>query len=124
MTIDGVTQEALSKHKAVLAVVKHLCDQGVTPEEIAKLVPWRTTMFCSVNGDVTSIQFVAQQKSKVDSGNKRRYFCDDDELIHATGRTYAVTNGWGARAFQAIQNIIATHPDKGVKCEKHIKRRG
>lgn len=121
VTINGVTQETLSKRKAVLTVVKHLCDQGVSPEEIAKLVPWRTTMFCSVDGDVTSIQFVAQQKAKVDSGDKRRYFCDDDELIHATGRTYAVTNGWGVKAFQAIQNILAKYPDKGVKCDKHIK---
>jgi hypothetical protein len=121
VTINGVTQDGLSKRKAVLAVVKHLCDQGVTPEEIAKLVPWRTTMFCSLDGIVTSSQFVAQQKAKVDSGDKRRYFCDDDELIHSSGRTYAVTNGWGVKAFQAIQNILAKYPDKGVKCEKHTK---
>ncbi len=57
----------------------------------------------------------------VDSGDKRRYFCDDDELIHSSGRTYAVTNGWGVKAFQAIQNILAKYPDKGVRCEKHTK---
>ncbi|MEI7460447.1 MAG: HNH endonuclease family protein, partial [Pirellula sp.] len=121
VTINGVTQDGLSKRKAVLAVVKHLCDQGVTPEEIAKLVPWRTTMFCSLDGIVTSSQFVAQQKAKVDSGDKRRYFCDDDELIHSSGRTYAVTNGWGVRSLQAIQNILAKYSDKGVRCEKHTK---
>lgn len=121
VTIDGVTQEALPKHKAVLTVVKHLCDQGVTPEEIAKLVPWRTTMFCSVDGDVTSEKFLAQPKLKIASGDKLRYFCGEDELIHSKGRTYAVTNGWGVRVFQAIQNILAKYPDKGVKCEKHTK---
>ena len=117
--INGVAHRALSKRKAMLAVVKHLCDQGVTPEEIAEMVAWRRNMFCSVDGIVPSSQFVTQQQAKVDSGGKRRFFCDDGDLIHSAGRTYAVTNGWGNRMFQAITNILAKFPDKGVKCEKH-----
>lgn len=117
--INGTRHEALSKRRAVLTVVKHLCAQGVKPEEIAELIPWRSNLFCSVDGTVTAEQFVAQQKARVDSGDKRRYFCEDGELIHSDGRTYAVTNGWGKRAFQAIQNLLAKFPDKGVKCAKH-----
>jgi hypothetical protein len=118
--INGVVQRALSKRKAVLAVVKHLCDHGVTPEEIAELVPWRRNMFCSVDGIVSGSQFVTHQQAKVDSGGNRRFFCDDGDLIRCAGRTYAVTNGWGNRMFQAIKNILAKFPDKGVKCEKHL----
>jgi hypothetical protein len=117
--INGVMHSGLPKRKAVLAVVKHLCDQGVTPEEIAELVPWRRNMFCRVDGIVSSSQFVTHRQATVDSGGKRRFFCDDGDLINSAGRTYAVTNGWGNRMFQAIKNILAKFPDKGVKCEKH-----
>jgi hypothetical protein len=117
--INGTRHEALPKRRAVLTVVKHLCAQGVTPEEIAELIPWRSDLFCSAEGTVTGDQFVTQQKAKVDSGGKRRYFCADGELIHFDGRTYAVTNGWGKRGSQAIQNLLAKFSDKGVTCEKH-----
>jgi hypothetical protein len=58
---------------------------------------------------------------KIFSNGIRRYFCEDAELIHSNGRTYAVSNGWGNRTFQAIQGILAKFPDKGVTCEKHSK---
>jgi hypothetical protein len=121
VTIDGVVHEALPKRIAIFKVVTQLCKQGVTPEEIGAAVPWRSTMFCSTDGVVSSGEFVEALKSKVDSGGIRRYFCEDAELIHSDGRTYAVSNGWGNRTFQAIQSILAKFPDKGVKCEKHAE---
>jgi hypothetical protein len=122
VVLNGVKQEALPKRKAIFAVVKHLCAQGVTPEEIAEMVPWRSTMFCSVDGTVSSQEFISQKKAKVDSGDKRRYFCDDGELIRSNGKTYALSNGWGNRTFQAIQRIIEKFPDKGACCEQHPKK--
>ena len=118
VTINGVKQESLPKRKAMLTIVKHLCDHGVTPEEIAKSVTWRK-MFCSTDGTVSSDQFLKQQSSKVGPSGKRKYFCDDSDLIHCSDRTYAVSNLWGERAFEAIQNILVMFPDKGVVCEIH-----
>lgn len=121
--VSGMQHEALSKRRAVLTIIKHLCIQGVTPEQIAELVPWRTNLFCSVDGIVNSDQFVMGQKAKVDSGGIRRYFCEDGDLIHSGGRTYAITCGWGNRTFQAIQNILAKFPNKGVACQKRPKHK-
>jgi hypothetical protein len=121
VTIDGITHEALPKRTAIFTVVKQLCLQGISPEEIAALVPWRSTMFCSMNGTVGSEEFVTQLKSKVDSGDIRRYFCEADQLIYSNGRTYAVSNGWGSHTFKAIQNILAKFPQCGVTCEEHAK---
>jgi hypothetical protein len=83
------------------------------------MVPWRKDMFCSVEGTVTSEQFVAQQKSKVDSGGKRRYFCDDGQVIHALGRTYALSNQWGNRTLEAIRNILGKFSTNGVTVDDH-----
>ena len=118
VTINGVTQEALSKRKAILAVVKYLCDQGVTPEEIESCVPRRSNVFSMADGALDSAAFV--NSAKVDSGGIRRFFCDDDELIRSNGKTYAMANGWGKRTLQAIQSILFRFPEKGVTCEKHV----
>ncbi len=109
--------EALAKRMAIFTIVKHLCDQGVTPEEIESCVPWRSNMFSRADGALDSAAFV--KVAKVDSGGIRRFFCDDDQLIRSNGKTYAVANGWGNRTHQAIQNILHRFPDKGVTCEKH-----
>lgn len=117
VTIAGQKHEALAKRMAIFSIVKHLCDQGVTPEEIESCVPWRSNMFSRANGTLDSVTFV--KSAKVDSGGIRRYFCEDDELIRCNGKTYAVVNGWGKRTFQAIQGILFRFPEKGVTCDKH-----
>jgi len=120
VTLDEITHKAMPKRKAILAVVKHLCKQGVPPEEIEIQVPWRGNLFCSMEGIVASKEFVAQQKEKVDSGDARRYFCEDNELIHFKNKTYALTNGWGTQTSEAIENVLAKFPDRGVMCVKHV----
>lgn len=117
VTISGVKQAALPRHRAMLVIVKHMCDHGVKPDEIAELVPWRT-MFISIDGTVSSEDFVTQQPSVIGANGKHKYFCDQGELIHCSNRTYALSNVWGGRAFEAIQNILAKFPDKGLTCEK------
>ena len=111
--IDGVIHNSLPNREAVLKVVKHLCNQGVAPDDIASTITWRTT-FCSLDGSVTSEEFVAKQKGKIPT---QKYFCDDSDLIHCSNRTYALSAVWGKRTFEAIQKIIAKFPGKGVACE-------
>jgi len=117
VTIGEHKYEALAKRMAIFRIVKHLCDQGVTPEEIESCVPWRSNMFSRADGALDCTAFV--KVAKVDSGGIRRFFCEDDELIRCNGKTYAVANGWGKRAHQAIQSILFRFSDKGVTCEKH-----
>ena len=118
VTINGIKHEHLSKRKTMLSIVKHLCDVGVSPDEIAEEVPWRE-MFCSVNGTVSSEQFIEQQSAKVGPSGKHMYFCEDSELIHCSNKTYALSNIWGKRSFEAIQNILFKFPGNGIKCEEH-----
>jgi hypothetical protein len=42
-------------------------------------------------------------------------------LIHSNDKTYAMSNGWGSRTFQAIQRILEKFPDKGAACKQHPK---
>jgi hypothetical protein len=123
VTILGKTEEGLAKRQAILRVVKHLCSAGVTPEQIAEHLPWRgmNRLFRSTVGQADSSQFVAEVTARANqegwSFEAKRYFCDQDELILANGRTYAFTNQWGSRTAEAINILLKAFPDKGISCQ-------
>ena len=95
VTIKGTTSEGLTKRAAVFAVVHFLCDSGVTPEQIASLVPWRNNIFRGTDGTLETTDFLEQIKATTPSFAERRFFCNDGELIHSGGRTFAFTNQSG-----------------------------
>lgn|GEM_PF-108935 len=119
--IEGTRHVALSKRRAILTVIKHLCSRRVTPQAVNEVINWRSRLFANLDGTLTGEQFLAEAKDQVYSGGLLRYFCDDADLIHSGGRTYALVNGWGNRTFNAIKLLIDAFPDKAVKCEKHVE---
>ncbi len=123
VTVEGKAHTRLSKRAAIYAVVKFLCDSGVAPEKIAARVPWReNSMFRSAEGTLDMAAFVQCMRQEEERSGKRfeerRFFCADDELIRAEGRTYAFTNQWGQRCISAINNLIQAFPEHGITCTK------
>lgn len=123
ITIDGQAHRRLPKRGAIYTVVKFLCASGISPESIAAAVPWRrNTMFRSADGDLASAAFVQRMKQEAEGGGKRfeerRFYCADDELMRAEGRTYAFTNQWGSRTITAIKDLIHAFPDHQITCTK------
>lgn len=118
VTIGEQTYENLPKRQAVFAIVKQLCDSGVSPEKIAEYVPWRKfqTMFRMVEGTVDPEQFVATVERQDSSSKAKRFFCGEEELIHSGEKTYALTKMWGPRTYKAIQNLIEAFPDEDMSC--------
>ena len=39
--------------------------------------------------------------------NLRRYLCDDGELFHISGRTYALSNQWSVNTISIVDEVIA-----------------
>ena len=100
----------LPKRRAIYHVIRILCDSGVDPEEIREVVKWRRDTMRVVDGILDSVEFEKKlAKQLLSEGNKpdtRRYFTKDDELIHANGKTYALTNQWGRRTTKAMDSIL------------------
>lgn len=123
VTINGVSEEGLAKRQAILRIVKHLCVSGVTPEQIAELLPWRTMkrLFKSAEGRLDSANFVevvtAHANQEGNPFEQKRYFCEQGDLIYANGRTYAFTNQWGTRTAEAVATLLKSFSDKGVSCK-------
>lgn len=114
----------LAKRRAVHAMVKYLCDQGVDPEKIRGLFDWRKDTFRAAPGDLDSEAMEkALAELLIEEGKKpdtHRYFIDEDELIHAGSRTYALSKMWGIKTGKALQILVDNFGDRGISYEESV----
>ncbi|WP_258559170.1 hypothetical protein [Ralstonia mannitolilytica] len=97
----------MPKRRLIYEIVAEAIRQRVPLTGIAEAVPWRGNVFATADGqlDEAALQTVL--------GTKRlRYFTADDDLFHVGGNTYALSNQWGARTLEAIENILRLMPNK------------
>jgi len=123
ITINGRTESRLSKRVAIFRVVSHLCDSGVSPQEIREIIKKRKNLlFAEAEGQLDSETFIkAVQESRKKEGRTfdyGRYFCGEDELIFFNGNTYVFIKMWGARTEETIKLLLKEFPDKGVHYER------
>ncbi|HBY59138.1 MAG TPA: hypothetical protein DEH78_04910 [Solibacterales bacterium] len=120
LTVDGNVHPHLTKRRLVFEVVKAALAKGFPPEQIAELVP--PNKWISVDGEVTAEGF-QDKASKLQAKlggryNLRRYFCDDGELFHIGGRTYALSNQWSVNTISVVDEVIAKLPSG---CVSYLK---
>ena len=113
----------LAKRETVFRVIKHLCDAGVNPEDIKKRVTFRKKncfrqaagAFASEEDFVTAVtEVIAGQGRRFDAG---RWYTGDGERIERDGVTYAVSNQWGGRAIEWLEQVLDAFPDHGVEVQ-------
>jgi hypothetical protein len=111
VVINGQQHDALWKRKAIFLICKFLCTQSISPETIAALFKWRQNrVWFSVDGTVDAAEFatLAAEKAASNGGNfsPRRWFCEDAELVHANGKTYAFSDQWGGDGWKNAMNAV------------------
>ena len=109
----------LPKRRAIFNIIRYLCSSGVNPEEIRAIITWKPSTLRDAQGTLGSRQFgKALAEQLISEGKKpqstKRYFIEDDELIHANEKTYAVTKMWGNRTAEAMGLLVDRFKDKGV----------
>ncbi len=109
------------KRNAIFVVCKHLSEKGVNPDEIAALFDWRSThrTWRAAEGEVDASEFVRLASDEATavgwSFNPRRWFCDDGELVHANGKTYAFSNQWSGENWHRAMNLLKEkYPQFGI----------
>jgi hypothetical protein len=109
VTIAGTRHDRLPKNRAIFTVVKFLCDNGVTPEEVQAASRAGRELFQTLDGTLDSAGF------GIPAERRSRYFCVDGELIHSAGKTYAFTNQWGLNTFTpAMDNLLIAFPGRHI----------
>jgi hypothetical protein len=119
LTLGGTVHSGLKKRGAVLALVRFLCEQGVTPEAIADALPWRKRLWRSAPGSHDERGFIhavaaAEPGRSFDAG---RYFTASEELVRANDYTYAVSNQWGIETQRALEELAEAFSTQGVQVE-------
>ena len=88
-------------------LVSGLCERGATPDQIDEVVDWRKTIFLSVDGTLDADSFVRAAETQHGVSDSRRWFVEDDQLLRANGKTYALTSQWGKRTGEAAKKLMA-----------------
>ncbi len=127
VTINGKTHTRLPKRTAIYSIVKYLCDSGISPQTIIDQIPWKSnSLFRCAEGTLDSATFLQKMRQDQEAGGRAfdelRFYCADDELIHADGRTFAFTNQWGQSTIRAINNLLQTFPEHHITCIQSEER--
>lgn len=122
VTVAGETHAALWKRGAILLLVRKLVASGIDPQQITVALErpaqrlWRV-----VEGDVDAAAFRKRASEEARDGTafkESRWFSDDGELIHYSGRTFAFSNQWGGASWHdAMKRIVAAFPESAIKYE-------
>jgi hypothetical protein len=109
--------KAMWKRNAIFYICRVLCDKGINPDDITALFDWRPNrVWFSVEGVLDSAQFNKQALERASSGgpsfNPRRWFCDEGELVHSKGKTYAFSNQWGGTGWHKAMNLLKDKYDQ------------
>lgn len=113
VTLETECLTSLYKRRAIHAMVRHLCQAGVSPSQIDEVIHWRSNLWRWLDGERDPDDFATNLQSSQGAGSAepRRWFLEDGELIVFDGKTYAFTNQWGGRAVEAMQALIDGFPE-------------
>ena len=118
LIVDGQLKPGLPKRRIIFEVVSAAISHGADIEEIRKGMP--KGKWVDAEGELNSddfIQFVIDQRAAAGrTFRPRKYFCEEDELFHIHGRSYALSNQWGTNTQMHVENLQKKYGlDIGIK---------
>jgi hypothetical protein len=117
-TVLGKLEKHLAKRSAIFFVVRNLCAYGISPEKINDLIYWKGDLFLRADGIQNSNDFVRIVTEEKEAKGKKldypRWYCDDGELLHFEGKTYAFHKMWGSRWDKAMNLLKDNFPDAKI----------
>ncbi len=118
VTIFEKSEKNLAKRNAIFFIVKNLCDSGIEPEKINKLIYWKKHLFLQTDGILNSNDFIRSVVSKQGAGGRkieyRRWYFEDEDLIHFNGKTFAFYRMWGNKWGVAMNLLKDNFPDARI----------
>jgi hypothetical protein len=108
--IEDEVHTSVWKRNALFHICKRLCKGGINPDEIDALFTWRNNAWYVIDGTVDGKAFEIAALQKAASGglsfDQPRWFCEDEELFHANGKTYAFSKMWGGKNWHRAMELL------------------
>lgn len=119
--IFGQRHLAQTKRGMMFHLVSGVLANGGTPQQVIDAIPWRMNqLFADFDGELSGAE-VQERIMQTDSGGKlpktKRFYCDDDEIFHHGGKTYALSNQWGAKTLDAANALNRAFPHLNIRFE-------
>ena len=109
---------AQTKRGMMFHLVSGVLAGGGTPQQIIDAIPWRQNQLFAVFDGEFSGEQVRERIMQADPGGKlpktKRYYCGDDEIFHCRGKTYALSNQWGAKTLDAASALARAFPQLNI----------
>jgi hypothetical protein len=126
VSVYGLSRTRQATRDAIFFVTKSLCDHGIAPEKIARLIHWRSNrVFFELEGVHSSDEFITLAKAKLDTNSKAfdpgQWYCKDDELIIQNGKTFAFSSKWGIRWMQAVKILKKEFPEASIEYQASLQ---
>lgn len=96
--------EPLNKRRSIFEVVRYLVNKGVSPDTIQPIL-----------GARVRFREMGENFNADEVANIRRYFRDEDEILHHDGRNYLFSNQWGMQTQQILEALAARFPEHQIK---------
>lgn len=120
ISVGGETFPNQWKRRAILLVIKALVSRGVALARITDSIQ-RKHLSVSAEGRLNSdeLAFHANEAAKARGKrfDRRRWFLEEDDIILADGRSYAITNQWGSEWPEAMTRLAGAFPEHVIKFE-------
>lgn len=121
LSVAGNVYTKLSKRGVMFILIRELIKTGAKPNELFKNISWRqSNLFISYPGRLNEDAFIAELM-KTDVGGAlpkyKRFFCKEDELFYMDDKTYALSNQWGNRTLDAVDQLAAQYSSLNISIE-------
>lgn len=115
--INGEEIHNQPKRGVMFNLIKPIIESGVHPETLAELIHWRKNILFYKFDEILDEEAVVERLAE-EYGSEvrkhRRFFSRDDELLHIDGKTYLLSNQWGARTLEAVELLKANYPEFSI----------
>lgn len=122
ITINGVIHENLNKRYSMFWTIKTAIESGILPDELLEFFPKRKNRVFKVFDAELDEAELADALMKDDPGGRlprtKRFFCKEGEFFHVEGKTYTLSNQWGASTGDTIKTIIEAYPQLKMEIRK------
>jgi hypothetical protein len=108
VTTGGEAHRRLYKRDVMYVACRFLVAQGIGPNDIERTVGRK--LFESVDSEIDGPSFRAElvRRRPNDAKATKRFFSADEQLVHHSGKTYALTNQWSKETMEAAMTAVVT----------------
>ena len=106
ISVNGETLPSQFKGRGLLRVVQALCETGIQPAECQEAISTKSRPWLEVPGEHSLASFLDSAATHHTRFDARRWFLGEEDLVLASGSTWAFSTQWGGDEWMGAMNDL------------------